>query len=152
LFLYWLADDCHNEPCHGAIDAFDLIGANVVILAHAQDRTNVRVNYMRRGKRLERRVAALPMRAELLIDAREIAMRTRVLHVRREQSPASLKTLRRPSRPRASQDRRCDAALCRPPRMQELGLRPVHPAFEQPRSEAPRNPRRSRHGVGVEPK
>ena len=49
-------------------------------------RRNVRMQHVRRGKRLEGRVAALPLRPETVDDALEALRRRRILQVRREQT------------------------------------------------------------------
>ena len=71
-------------------------------------------------------------------------MRVRVLHVRSEQSPAPFEHLRRTRYARPRQQRRRDPALRRPSGMQKLGLRSIHPAFQQSGCEASRDARRAR--------
>ena len=78
-------------------------------------------------------------------------MGVRILHVAREQAPASLEYLRGTGDARARQHRRGDPALRRPSGMEKLGLRPIHPAFEQSRCEAAGDARGARHGLRIQP-
>ena len=105
---------------------------------------------MRGRKRLEGRVAAFPVRAQTCIDAREIAMGVRILHVAREQAPAALEYLRGTGDAGARQHRGGDPALRRPAGVEKFRLRPIDPAFEQARGEAAGDSRRARHGFRIQ--
>ena len=133
LFCGGLAHDSHDERRHGAFDSFHFVRLNSVLFAQPQYRADIGMNYVRGRKWFKRRISTLPMLAELMVDTREIAMRCGVLHMRREKSPASFEYLGRARHSGASEQRRRDPALRRPTRMQKLGLRPVHPAFQQSR-------------------
>ena len=152
LFCGWLAHDSHDERRDRAFDSFHFIRFNSVLFAQPQNRTDVGMNDMRGRKWFKRRITALPMLAELMVDTREIAVRFGVLHVRSEKSPASFEYLGRARHSRASEQRRGDPALRRPTRMQELGLRPVHPAFDQSRGEASSDAGRASLRFGVKAK
>src|ERR1700722_769723 len=90
------------------------------------------------------------MLAQAMVYAPEVAMRIWILHVRSKKSPASFKYLRRTGDARARQQSRRDAALRRPSRMQKLGLRSIHPAFQQPGCEASRDARRAPQCFGIQ--
>ena len=71
--------------------------------------------------------------------------------MRGEQTEAALKDFRRAGGSLARQNGGGDSALRRPTRMQEFGLRPIHPALQQAGREASADSRRLRHLVRVEP-
>src|SRR5438874_1824972 len=71
--------------------------------------------------------------------------------MRCEQTKAALEDFRRTGRALARQNRGGYPALCRPPRMEELGLGPVHPALQQAGCKASADARRLRHLVRIEP-
>ena len=135
----------------GTLDALHVARLDPVLGAQPQYRADVRMDHVRGRKRLERRIAALPMFAEPVSDPRKIAMGVRILHVRSEESPAPFEDLCRARNARARQQRRRDPALCRPSRMQKLGLGSIHPAFQQSRGEAAGDARRARQCRGIEP-
>ena len=72
---------------------------------------DVRVQHVRGRKRLERRVAAVPARAEAVGDAIEVLRHRRVLQVRREQPEAALEA--RAAGPRGARLREQRRARCR---------------------------------------
>src|SRR5581483_9785571 len=90
------------------------------------------------------------MRAEIRVDTSEIAMRVRILHVACKQAPAAFEDASRPVHAGAREHRRGNPALRRPPRMEKLGLRAVHPAFEQAGCETARDPGRARYCFRVQ--
>ena len=108
------------------------------------------MQHVRRRKRLERRVAAVPAHAETLGETRELSRRRRILQMRRKQPPPALKHFGRSGCPRAREKRGGDAALRRPARVEKLRLRAVDPALEDARREAAANARCFRGRLRVE--
>src|ERR1700678_841780 len=84
-----LAHDANDECRHRTFDPLHVARLDAVPGAQAEYRADIRMNHVRGGKRLERRIAALPMLAQTIVYAGEVAMRVRILHVRSEQSEAS---------------------------------------------------------------
>src|SRR5689334_17090642 len=108
------------------------------------------MNNVCRRKRLKRRVAAFPVRAQVCIDSGEVAMGVGILHMAGEQSPAALEYLRGSGHTRSREDRGRDAALRRPTGMEELRLRAIHPAFQKSGGEAPRDTSGAGHGFRIQ--
>src|SRR5688572_1607693 len=81
LLRHRLADDRHVELGDRTLDADDISSANTVLRAQSQNSRHVRMQYVRRRKRLERRVAALPMAAEPIGDAAEVLRNGLVLQM-----------------------------------------------------------------------
>jgi len=74
-----------------------------------------------------------------------------VLQMRREQSPSAFEHLRRTRGAGAREKSRGQPALRRPAGVQKLRLRPVDPAFQNPRREAPADAGGARGRLGIEP-
>ena len=104
------------------------------------------------GEGLERRVPAVPLRAQPARHTVEIARGFSVLKVRGEQSEASLEHLCRPGHALARENGGGDPALRRPSRVQELRVRPIDPAFQDARGEAAADAGGARHLLGIQAK
>src|SRR6059036_965678 len=109
------------------------------------------MQHVRRRIRFERRVPALPPRAEAVDDPIEVARRARILQMRREQPESALEDFRWSSRAGSRQKCRSNSTLRRPTRMQELRLRPVDPAFEQASREAAADAGGPLHRPSIQP-
>ena len=108
-----------------------LPACHAVLIPQTQDRRHVRMQDVRRGERLERRVPALPMRAQAVGDATEVLRNRGILQVRRKEPEASFEDLRRPGDAGAGEERGGDPALRREAGVQKLRLRPIDPALEE---------------------
>src|ERR1700733_11049602 len=88
---------------------------------------------------------------EIVCDSGVIAKFPPILQVRSEQTEPTLEDFRRARGALARQNSGGYAALRRPPGMQKLGLRSIHPALKQTRCKASATPRCLRHLARIEP-
>ena len=135
----------------GTVDALDIGGEDPVLRAQPEHGVDVRMDDVRGGEGLERRVAALPVRPRPSMSAAEVRRRIGVLQVRREEAEASLEDLHRAGRAGARQVGGDDSALRRPPGVQKLRVACRPPSTRGcPAAKLPQMPAARAVAVGVQ--